>query len=120
MSMRFEFKERRCPSPAIVTLLVLVLLPAAALADSITFQDPEGDDDGPGTYTYPTDRAYNRGDFDMTGVEIEYDDDLKGLVLEKIENIRGLEKSGDVHRNHKRVGKCINCSRRDVCPEKLE
>jgi CRISPR-associated exonuclease Cas4 len=52
--------------------------------------------------------------------EIEYEDDLKKLLLEKIDDIRKLEKTGDVHRNHNRPGKCKFCSRRDICPEKLE
>lgn len=34
--------------------------------ETITFEDPTGDDDGPGTYTYPTDPVYTRGSFDLT------------------------------------------------------
>jgi len=52
--------------------------------------------------------------------EIEYDDDLKKILMEKIGEMKELEKSGDVHRNHKRPGKCRSCSRRAICPEKLE
>jgi len=51
--------------------------------------------------------------------EIEYNEELKHLVLEKIEDMRGLEKSGEAHRNHNRPGKCRSCSRRNDCPEKL-
>ena len=34
--------------------------------EMITFQDPLGDDNGPGTYTYPTDPVYTRGSFDLS------------------------------------------------------
>jgi carbohydrate-binding DOMON domain-containing protein len=36
----------------------------------ITILDPIGDDNGPGTYTYPTDRAYERGSFDIVKFQI--------------------------------------------------
>ncbi len=39
------------------------------------YSDPEGDDNGPGTYVYPTDRAYARGSFDIRSVTIEQDGD---------------------------------------------
>ena len=32
---------------------------------TITFRDPAGDDNGPGTYVYPTDAVYKKGSFDM-------------------------------------------------------
>lgn len=43
-----------------------LLLASAATAQKITFKDPSGDDNGPGTYTYPTDSVYKRGSFDIT------------------------------------------------------
>ncbi len=43
----------------------LLSLPALA-ADKVTFKDPTGDDDGPGTYKYPTDAVYKKGSFDLT------------------------------------------------------
>jgi carbohydrate-binding DOMON domain-containing protein len=43
-----------------------LLLASAAAAQKITFKDPSGDDNGPGTYTYPTDAVYERGSFDIT------------------------------------------------------
>jgi len=51
-----------------LVVLTLVLLSAwtARGADTITFKDPVGDDDGPGTYVYPTDPVYARGSFDLT------------------------------------------------------
>lgn len=35
-----------------------------------TFTDPTGDDDGPGTYTYPTDAVYKPGSFDLTELQV--------------------------------------------------
>ncbi len=51
-----------------------LLLVSAAGAQKITFKDPVGDDNGPGTYTYPTDGVYKRGSFDIT----EFSVDKKG------------------------------------------
>jgi len=54
-----------------------------------------------------------------TEFDIEYDEDLKHLLLEKIGDMRDHIKNGDVHRNHNREGKCKNCSRRKICDESL-
>ena len=51
--------------------------------------------------------------------EIEYNQDLRAMVLSKLEEMRALKRSGDVHRNHHRPGKCRSCSRREGCPERL-
>jgi CRISPR-associated exonuclease Cas4 len=51
--------------------------------------------------------------------KIDFDDELRDLVLEKIEVMREQIDTGVVHRNHHRPGKCHNCSRREHCPEKL-
>jgi len=51
--------------------------------------------------------------------EIEYNPDLRTMVLSKLDDMRALMKSGDVHRNHHRPGKCRSCSRREGCPERL-
>lgn len=51
--------------------------------------------------------------------EIEYDEGLKELVLNKMNEMRTLMKSGGAHRNHNKPGKCKSCSRRSICPEKL-
>jgi glucan 1,4-alpha-glucosidase len=37
------------------------------------FTDPTGDDDGPGTYVYPTNPVYVPGAFDITGVDVYAD-----------------------------------------------
>lgn len=54
-----------------------------------------------------------------TEFDIEYDEDLKDLLLEKLEDMREGLKTEDLHRNHDREGKCANCSRRDICPESI-
>lgn len=48
----------------------LLLLPAVARAENLTFEDPKGDDDGWGKMVYPTGKDYKRGSFDITKVEI--------------------------------------------------
>jgi len=50
---------------------------------------------------------------------VEYDQALKEMVLMKLDEMRALMRTGDVHRNHAKEGKCRHCSRRHVCPEKL-
>ena len=53
--------------------------------------------------------------------EVKWDSDLKGLVNEKLEEMNDILKGKmEAHRNHKRVGKCNNCSRRKGCPERLK
>ena len=51
--------------------------------------------------------------------EIGLDQDLRNLVLSKLEEMRKKESTGKVHRNHNRPGKCRSCSRRRLCPERL-
>jgi hypothetical protein len=36
-----------------------------------SYWDPVGDDNGPGTYTYPTDAVYKRGSFDLTELKVK-------------------------------------------------
>ncbi|KAA0003717.1 MAG: Dna2/Cas4 domain-containing protein [Thermoplasmata archaeon] len=50
---------------------------------------------------------------------ITYDENLKEVVLQLRDNILHAIEKGEVHRNHDRRGKCINCSRREICPERL-
>jgi len=42
--------------------------------------DPAGDDNGPGSYTYPTDGAFNPGSLDLTGLEVYRDGDTVRFV----------------------------------------
>ncbi len=51
--------------------------------------------------------------------DIEYNEDLKRLVLQKMGEMRTCLAKGEAHRNHNRPGKCLHCSRRSVCPERL-
>ncbi|MFQ5909450.1 MAG: PD-(D/E)XK nuclease family protein [Thermoplasmata archaeon] len=51
--------------------------------------------------------------------EIDFTPDLKRLVLSKLEDMREARRTGVAHRNHSRKMKCVRCSRRSVCPEKL-
>ena len=50
---------------------------------------------------------------------IDYEEGLKRIMLEKVAEMRKALKTGEVHRNHNRPGKCRHCSRRDICPERL-
>lgn len=50
--------------------MLLVALPSVVMAQLVRFQDPVGDDNGPGTYVYPRSEVYTPGSFDLTGVEI--------------------------------------------------
>lgn len=51
--------------------------------------------------------------------EIEYNEDLKKVLLQKLDEMRTILETKDAHRNHDRPGKCISCSRRHICPERL-
>ena len=52
--------------------------------------------------------------------EVEFDAEMRSLLLGKLKEMRRLKVTEDVHRNHHRPGKCHSCSRRDMCPERLE
>ncbi len=54
-----------------------------------------------------------------TEFEIEYDESLKELLIDKMADMREIMKTEDIHRNHNREGKCRHCSRRELCPEAL-
>jgi len=64
----------------------------AARADGVKFQDPIGDDKGPGTYTYPTDAVYTQGSFDLTEFEITAGDspEVKVSVNSKLADPWGM------------------------------
>lgn len=51
--------------------------------------------------------------------EVEYNKDMENLVQTKIKEMRGAIQAGSAHRNHNRPGKCLKCSRRSICPERL-
>lgn len=51
--------------------------------------------------------------------EIEFDENLRSVLLSKLEEMRACQRGAAVHRNHGREGKCRSCSRREMCPERL-
>lgn len=54
-----------------IWMLVILLAAQPVLAGDVVLEDPKGDDDGPGTYTYPSNQVYTKGSFDLTKVEIK-------------------------------------------------
>jgi carbohydrate-binding DOMON domain-containing protein len=55
----------------VLVLLATTVVGSAAVAQEVSFKDPIGDDNGPGTYTYPTDKVYRPGSFDLTSFKIK-------------------------------------------------
>lgn len=51
--------------------------------------------------------------------EIDYNDELKFTLLNKLIEMRQTIRTGKAHRNHRRPGKCASCSRREGCSERL-
>ncbi len=54
-----------------VCAFALTLIAGSAFAQTVSFKDPAGDDNGPGGYSYPTDAVYTRGSFDLTGFTLK-------------------------------------------------
>lgn len=52
-----------------------------AFGQDISFKDPTGDDDGPGTYTYPTDGVYKPGSFDITAASMKVGGDQANFAV---------------------------------------
>jgi len=52
-----------------------ILVSPAQPTFSISIADPEGDDYGPGWYTYPTNAVFKAGDFDLLGFELKAEGD---------------------------------------------
>src|SRR3970282_373724 len=50
------------------SLLSLLVSPST---QAVTFDDPKGDDKGPGNYVYPTDSVYKAGSFDLTKLSVK-------------------------------------------------
>jgi len=55
--------------PAEITLLQI-----GAYTSAIEVQDPQGDDHGPGSYTYPTDTVFEAQVFDINTFQVSYND----------------------------------------------
>ena len=51
--------------------------------------------------------------------QIEWDSKNKELLKNELTEIQRLMVNGGAKRNHNRIGKCKNCSRRRACPESL-
>ena len=63
------------------SLLFAALFAMPALAGNVSFLDPKGDDNGAGTYVYPTDPVYKKGSFDLTDVSIKESGDSLEITL---------------------------------------
>jgi len=62
---------RKAVTLAALTCAAILTLGSVAWAQSVSFEDPTGDDNGPGDYVYPTDAVYTRGSFDLTELKVE-------------------------------------------------
>ncbi len=51
--------------------------------------------------------------------QIMWDDEAKNELYSEVQEIQRLMVNGGAKRNHKRAGKCQNCSRKYACPESL-
>jgi len=60
---------------AILAVFCSFLFAVPAKAQEVSFSDPQGDDNGPGNYTYPTDTVYAPGSFDLTGFKMKISGD---------------------------------------------
>lgn len=56
---------------ALLALTACLVLAVPAVAQEVTFEDPIGDDNGPGEYVYPTDGVYPSGSFDLTKLAVK-------------------------------------------------
>lgn len=52
-------------------LLLVATASGCAASGALVLKDPAGDDNGPGTYTYPTDPVYTAGSFDLLDLQIK-------------------------------------------------
>lgn len=67
-------------------------------------------------YVYP---PYGILKYENAEHRIDFNDKLRNLLLKKLDEMKKAVKTGEVHRNHNRPGKCKNCSRQQFCPESL-
>lgn len=61
-----------------LSTFLFVFIAKSLFAGDLIFNDPPGDDNGPGTYIYPTDPVYKKGSFDITKFEVK----AKGEAIE--------------------------------------
>src|SRR5512143_2246541 len=72
---------------AVFAVAAASLLATAAFAQSVAFKDPTGDDNGPGTYTYPTDGVYKAGSFDLTAMKLDVKGDKANVEVSVNSNL---------------------------------
>jgi carbohydrate-binding DOMON domain-containing protein len=75
--------------------LALAAATPAAVAQKVSFKDPKDDDNGPGTYTYPTDPVYKPGSFDMTAFTLKAHGDKVDLDVEMAAKLEDPWKTGN-------------------------
>jgi len=64
-----DYKTKAVAIPG-VSLKPWIQVPSVAVLTPVVIEDPEGDDYGPGYYTYPTDPVFKDGDFDLLKFEL--------------------------------------------------
>ena len=57
---------------SLITLSSTIIMPARAETLVFEMTDPTGDDNGPGTYVYPTNDVFQPGVFDLTKFQVTY------------------------------------------------
>lgn len=67
---------------ALAVCLASLLALGATSAPAVVFDDPKGDDHGPGNYVYPTDSVYKSGSFDITKVAIKKSGDQAEFAVD--------------------------------------
>ena len=75
--------------------LALAAATPAAVAQKVSFKDPQDDDNGPGAYTYPTDPVYKPGSFDMTAFTLKAHGDKVDLDVEMAAKLEDPWKTGN-------------------------
>lgn len=61
--------------------LAVLALSVSVFAQEVGLKDPTGDDNGPGTYTYPTDTVYKPGSFDLTSFKLKVKGDKADIEV---------------------------------------
>ena len=97
-----EVKKGRTPQGPLFSHIMQVVAYCVLLEDTTGTAPPYG------LIRYPS-----------SEFQIDYNEDMKNMLLQKLEEMKSALATKDVHRNHNRPGKCRSCSRREVCPEKL-
>ncbi|MCX7944700.1 MAG: hypothetical protein N2746_09365 [Deltaproteobacteria bacterium] len=73
----------------IILIFVSFVVSNYLFGEEVLFDDPIGDDKGPGSYIYPTDSVYKKGSFDISRLEVREkgeDVEFKLTVNAKIED----------------------------------